>query len=140
VLRKVAEQPLDQFAKEALFEPLGIQDWEWARFPNGDPGTSGSLHLRPRDLAKLGQLVLDGGAWQGRRIVSADWINQMTARQSPPGSRSGRSARMVTYGDKADHQSRTTRLIGSARLDAVGSVCLWCPALACSSRLPLASI
>jgi len=85
ILRKVAEQPLDQFANEALFKPLGIEEWEWAPFPNGDPGTSGSLHLRPRDLAKLGQLVLDGGVWQGRRIVSADWINQMTARQSPQG-------------------------------------------------------
>ena len=85
VLRKVAEQPLEQFAKEALFEPLGIQDWEWARFPNADLGTSGGLHLRPRDLAKLGQLVLDGGVWRGRQIVSADLIKQMTARQSPPG-------------------------------------------------------
>ena len=85
MLRKVAEQPLDQFAKDALFEPLGIKDWEWGRFPNGDPGTSGSLHLRPRDLAKLGQLVLDNGVWQGRQIVSADWINQMTSRQSPQG-------------------------------------------------------
>jgi CubicO group peptidase (beta-lactamase class C family) len=84
MLGKVAEQPLEQFAKEALFEPLGIQDWEWARFPNGDPGTSGGLHLRPRDLAKLGQLVLDNGVWQGRQIVSADWITRMVARQSPP--------------------------------------------------------
>jgi CubicO group peptidase (beta-lactamase class C family) len=84
VLRKVAEQPLDQFAKQALFEPLGIQDWEWARFPNGDPSTSGGLHLRPRDMAKLGELVLDGGAWHGRQIVAADWIKQMTAQQSPP--------------------------------------------------------
>jgi CubicO group peptidase (beta-lactamase class C family) len=83
ILRKVAGQPLDQFAKEALFEPLGIEEWEWATFPNGDPGTSGSLQLRPRDLAKIGQLVLDNGVWQGRRIVSADWIKQMTARQSP---------------------------------------------------------
>jgi len=76
---------VDGFAKDALFEPLGIEEWEWGRFPNGDPGTSGGLQLRPRDLAKLGQLVLDNGVWQGRQIVSADWINQMTARQSPPG-------------------------------------------------------
>jgi CubicO group peptidase (beta-lactamase class C family) len=85
IVRKVAGQPLDGFAKDALFEPLGIEEWEWATFPNGDPGTSGSLHLRPRDLATLGQLVLDGGVWQGRRIVSAEWINRMTSRQSPPG-------------------------------------------------------
>jgi hypothetical protein len=85
ILRKVSGQPLDGFAKDALFEPLGIEEWEWGRFPNRDPSTSGGLHLRPRDLAKLGQLVLDNGVWQGRQIVSADWINQMTARQSPPG-------------------------------------------------------
>ena len=83
VLRKVAEQPLDQFAKEALFEPLGIQDWEWARFPNGDPSSSGWLHLRPRDMAKLAQLVLDSGVRRGKRIVSADRIKQITAQQSP---------------------------------------------------------
>jgi CubicO group peptidase (beta-lactamase class C family) len=85
ILRKVSGQPLDGFAKDALFEALGIEEWEWGRFANGDPGTSGGLLLRPRDLAKLGQLVLDNGVWQGRQIVSADWINQMTARQSPPG-------------------------------------------------------
>ena len=85
MLRKVAGQPLEQFAKEALFEPLGIQDWEWGRLGNGDLGTSGGLHLRPRDMAKLGQLVLDRGVWRGRQIVSADWIKQMSARQSPPG-------------------------------------------------------
>src|SRR5437764_2366468 len=56
MLRKIAEQPLDQFAKEALFEPLGVQDWEWARFRNGALGTSGGVHLRPRDMAKLGEL------------------------------------------------------------------------------------
>jgi CubicO group peptidase (beta-lactamase class C family) len=85
MLRKLTEQPLEQFANEALFEPLGIQDWEWARLGNGDLGTSGGLHLRPRDLAKLGELVLHGGVWHGRQIVSADLIKQMTARQSPPG-------------------------------------------------------
>ena len=85
ILRKVSGQPLDEFAKEALFEPLGIKDWEWQRFPNGDPDTSGGLRLRPRDLAKLGQLVLDDGVWHGRQIVSAGWIKQMTARQSPAG-------------------------------------------------------
>ena len=63
ILRKVSGQPIEEFAKEALFEPLGIQDEVWGRFPNGDAGTSGGLRLRPRDLAKLGQLVLDSGVW-----------------------------------------------------------------------------
>jgi len=83
ILRKVSGQPIEEFAKEALLEPLGIQDEVWGRFPNGDAATSGGLRLRPRDLAKLGQLVLNGGVWHGRRIVSADWIKQMIAPQSP---------------------------------------------------------
>ncbi len=61
ILKKVSGRPLEQFAKGALFEPLGIKDWEWDRFPNGDPSASGGLRLRPRDLAKLGKLVLEGG-------------------------------------------------------------------------------
>jgi CubicO group peptidase (beta-lactamase class C family) len=85
ILQKVSGRPLDQFAKEALFEPLGIKDWAWERFPNSDPYTSGGLQLRPRDLAKLGQLVLDDGVWQGQQIVSADWIKQTTTRHSPDG-------------------------------------------------------
>ena len=85
ILRKVSGQPIEEFAKEALLEPLGIQDEMWGRFSNGDAGTSNGLRLRPRDLAKLGQLVLDGGVWHGRRIVSAGWIKQMIAPQSPRG-------------------------------------------------------
>ena len=85
ILRKVSGQPIEEFAKEALLEPLGIKDEVWDRFPNGDAATSGGLRLRPRDLAKLGQLVLDGGVWHGRRIVSAGWIKQMIAPQSPRG-------------------------------------------------------
>jgi CubicO group peptidase (beta-lactamase class C family) len=85
ILRKVSGQPIEEFAKEALLEPLGIRDEVWGRFPNGDAATSGGLRLRPRDLAKLGQLVLDGGVWHGRQIVSAGWIKQMIAPQSPRG-------------------------------------------------------
>ena len=87
ILRKVSGQPIEEFAKEALLEPLGIKDEVWDRFPNGDAATSGGLRLRPRDLAKLGQLVLDGGIWHGRQIVPVGWIKQMIAPQSPHGWR-----------------------------------------------------
>jgi CubicO group peptidase (beta-lactamase class C family) len=86
ILRKVSGKPIEEFAEEALLEPLGIQEEVWDRFPNGDAVTSGGLRLRPRDLAKLGQLVLNGGVWHGRQIVSAGWIKQMIAPQSPRGS------------------------------------------------------
>lgn len=84
ILQKVSGHPLDKFAKKVLFDPLGIKDWVWAQMANDQPGASFGLWLRPRGLAKIGQLVLNRGAWHGHRIVSAAWIKQMTAWQSPP--------------------------------------------------------
>jgi CubicO group peptidase (beta-lactamase class C family) len=78
VVQKATGRRLDEFAKDVLFEPLGITDWEWGRMASGDPGASWGLRLRPRDLAKIGQLILDQGSWRGRQIVSADWIKEMT--------------------------------------------------------------
>src|ERR1700752_92023 len=66
ILRKATSRPLDQFAKDALFDPLGIHDWEGGRREKGAPAASWGLRSRPRDLAKIGQLVLDLGAWHGQ--------------------------------------------------------------------------
>jgi CubicO group peptidase (beta-lactamase class C family) len=78
ILQKATGHPLDQFVKEALFDPLEITDWEWGRMASGNPGASWGLRLRPRDLAKIGQLILDHGSWHGRQIMSAAWIKEMT--------------------------------------------------------------
>lgn len=79
VVQRATGRQLDHFANEVLFEPLGITDWEWGRMANGSPGAAWGLRLKPRDLAKIGQLVLDHGSWRGRQIVSADWIKEMIA-------------------------------------------------------------
>lgn len=76
VLKKATGKSLDEFAREALFEPLHIADVEWGRMIDGEPAAFGGLRLRPRDTAKIGQLVLNGGTWQGRRIVPEDWLKQ----------------------------------------------------------------
>ena len=81
ILKKVTGSPLDLLAKDYLFSPLGITDVEWTRFGNGEVRGHAGLRLRARDLLKLGELVLDGGAWQGRQIVSREWIAQATAPQ-----------------------------------------------------------
>lgn len=77
ILAGAVGQPLDRFAEEALFAPLGIEKFEWIGRASDDPAAASGLRLRPRDLAKIGQLVLDGGVWRGRRIVSAEWIEAM---------------------------------------------------------------
>src|SRR5215510_97743 len=75
VLRKAAGKPVDDFAREKLFGPLGITDVEWPRYANGNAIAGGALRLRPRDLAKIGQLVLQRGEWAGTQVVSASWID-----------------------------------------------------------------
>jgi CubicO group peptidase (beta-lactamase class C family) len=73
VIRRAVGRPLDEFARETLFEPLGITRFEWTRV-KGDTDAGGGLRLRPRDMARIGQLVLGGGRWNGRQIVSKAWI------------------------------------------------------------------
>jgi CubicO group peptidase (beta-lactamase class C family) len=86
ILRKVSGKRLDAFAKEALFDPLGIEDWDWDYDAGFNPAAGSGLRLRPRDLAKIGQLVLERGKWHGRQIVSSSWIeDSITPRLSGKG-------------------------------------------------------
>ena len=78
IIRKATGRPLDEFARETLFEPMGIAGVEWIR-RKGNTDAGGGLRLRPRDMAKLGQLVLAGGRWKDRQIVSKAWIDASTA-------------------------------------------------------------
>jgi CubicO group peptidase (beta-lactamase class C family) len=77
LIRKATGRPLDEFARENLFEPLGITPVEWDR-RKGDTDAGGGLRLRPRDMAKIGQLVLAGGRWNNRQVVSKSWIETST--------------------------------------------------------------
>ena len=78
IVRKATGRPLDEFARTVLFDPLGISEFEWSRV-KGDSDAGGGLRLRPRDMAKIGQLVLAGGRWNDRQIVSKAWIEASTA-------------------------------------------------------------
>jgi CubicO group peptidase (beta-lactamase class C family) len=76
VLHQATGKTEDALAQEFLFDPLGIHDVAWVRYPgNNEPLAASGLAMRPRDLTKLGQLVLNHGAWDGRQIVSAAWID-----------------------------------------------------------------
>jgi CubicO group peptidase (beta-lactamase class C family) len=86
VLKKATGKPLDELARTLLFESLGIRDIEWLKYAQGNVSAASSLRLRPRDLAKIGQLVLQRGTWNGTRIVPASWIDAATTPQinGPP--------------------------------------------------------
>ncbi len=83
VLMKVSHESLDKFAQQVLFDPLGITHQAWLSSPGGKLMASGGLWLRPRDMAKIGQLVLNHGNWNGQQIVSAQWISDMVAPHVP---------------------------------------------------------
>ncbi|MBC3919123.1 serine hydrolase [Undibacterium sp. CY18W] len=81
VVEKATGQDLEVFARTALFQPLGISHWQWGRDVAGHPKGQGNLSLTARDLAKIGQLVLDKGMFQGQRVISAAWIDAMLTPQ-----------------------------------------------------------
>lgn len=73
--------PVDSFASGQLFAPLGIEHFEWVRSYDGEPSAASGLRLRPADLAKLGQLVLNGGQWEGDVVVPKSWLDQCLAER-----------------------------------------------------------
>jgi CubicO group peptidase (beta-lactamase class C family) len=86
IIRKASSaQSLMGFAEDFLFQPLEINSYEWLTIGPGSglAFASGGISLRPRDMAKLGQLYLDGGVWDGRRIVSQEWVEESVEMAVP---------------------------------------------------------
>jgi len=82
IIRQASGLSADKFAERYLFEPLGITDYYWTKQPGEIVETGGGLFLRPRDMAKIGLLYLNGGRWHGKQIVSAKWVKESTKNQA----------------------------------------------------------
>lgn len=74
-------QPLSAFAKAFLFDPLGITDWYWQAGQDGVSYGASNLNLKPRDLARFGQMLLQNGRWQDGQIVDSAWVSEATRSQ-----------------------------------------------------------
>lgn len=81
IIQKASGIPLSKFAQEHLFEPLGIREFYWYKNPKGIPGAMGNLYISNLAFAKLGLLVLEKGNWQGKQIISSDWIAQLSTER-----------------------------------------------------------
>lgn len=79
VLQAQTDRGVRDWARDLLFEPLGLRHYDWLVYRDGLTMGAFGLSATPRDMARFGQLVADGGLWQGRRLVPADWIAAMTA-------------------------------------------------------------
>lgn len=86
IVTKVTGQSTRDYLVSRLFEPLGIPTPEWDATPQGYSLGASGLHLRTEDVAKFGQLYLQRGEWQGRRLVPAAWIDEATSAQTSNGS------------------------------------------------------
>ena len=77
IVQHVSHQKLEDFARQNLFAPLGVTHFWWDFAPNDSHKDDyGQARLRARDMAKFGQMYLNGGTWNGTRILSEDWVRE----------------------------------------------------------------
>jgi CubicO group peptidase (beta-lactamase class C family) len=78
ILRRATGEPPRAYAERRLFGKLGITQVRWDADPDGTSYGGFGLWLRPRDLARFGQLLLSRGRWKGAQVVPAEWIAAIT--------------------------------------------------------------
>jgi CubicO group peptidase (beta-lactamase class C family) len=134
LVTKGTGRPFPDYARDKLFDPAGIGPTEWiankdtwvaAKYGLGDgePVAASGLRMTPRDLARIGQLVLDAGVANGRQVVPAEWLRQCFVRASA----STKCAATDTNGTSATCSFAPTRActssVGSAPSATAGSGC-----------------
>ena len=78
IVQKASGQRMDKYIGAEIFAPLGITQFDWSLDPSGNPHGMSGLQIRAEDLLKIGQMLLQGGQWNGRQLVSKAWIAQST--------------------------------------------------------------
>ena len=81
ILQKVTGETLMQYLRPRLFDPLGIEGEDWETDPQGINTGGYGLRVRTEDIAKFGQLYLQKGQWNGKQILSDQWIKEATSTQ-----------------------------------------------------------
>lgn len=75
--------PAAAFAKKNLFQPLGISEYSWPRLKDDIPQGGWGVYMLPKDMIKIGQLILDDGVWQGERLMPKEFIALATTGHNP---------------------------------------------------------
>jgi CubicO group peptidase (beta-lactamase class C family) len=86
IVTKVTGQPVLEYLRPRLFVPLGIENPTWVSSPEGINAGAYGLSVRTEDIARLGQLYLQKGVWNGKQLLPAAWVADATARQTSNGS------------------------------------------------------
>ncbi|MFK7750913.1 MAG: serine hydrolase domain-containing protein [Sedimentitalea sp.] len=82
---------LDAYAEKVLFTPLGIDNFDWVRGPDGTVAAASGLRLSLRSMARIGELISAGGRWEGQQVVSEEWLEAIMTPEAnhPVGLRYG---------------------------------------------------
>lgn len=77
VVTKISGEKLDVFLKSRLFDKADYKDYRITKCPQGYPIGATQFFLRPDDVVKLGRIYLNGGTYNGKRIISQEWVNKV---------------------------------------------------------------
>lgn len=81
IVKRISGKGTLQLLRERIFEPLGIRDIFWEKCPCGIEKGGWGIYYYPDDILKIGQLYLNGGVWEGKRLISEKWIKESTKKQ-----------------------------------------------------------
>ncbi len=81
IVNKISGKPLLQFCWENIFLPLSFKEAAWSCCPQGHAIGATGLYIRCEDMIKLGAVYLNGGTYQGKRIISKNWVDIVLERQ-----------------------------------------------------------
>jgi CubicO group peptidase (beta-lactamase class C family) len=79
IVRAATKQPVRELFQDLIAEPLQIQRYYLNVQPTGEPYLGGGMYFLPRDFMKFGQLMLDGGVWNGKRILSTQFVQRASS-------------------------------------------------------------
>ncbi|HEY5747777.1 MAG TPA: serine hydrolase [Chryseolinea sp.] len=86
IIENQSKLSLQEFSSRYLFQPLGVRQYQWHIMPDGKASAGGLSFMRPRDMAKIGLLMLNHGMFQGKQIVSPEWVDQCILNQIAVGN------------------------------------------------------
>lgn len=124
ILAKVTGETLVEYLRPRLFAPLGIDNPHWEMSPQGINTGGFGLSVTTEDIAKFGQLYLQKGMWEGKRLLSEAWVEEATSKQIE----NGNPATFSDWGQGYGYQFWRTQTPGGYRGDgAFGQYCIVLP-------------
>lgn len=79
IVQKVTGEKIADYLRPRLFEPLGIEGYDWEESPDGINAGGWGLRVKTEDMAKFGQLYLQKGMWKGKQVIPSEWVEEATS-------------------------------------------------------------